>query len=54
MYCIYRITNLINGKNNPMFGKPCPNKGTHWFNNGKIEIRIEKCPEGFVLGRLKK
>ena len=43
----------MKGRNNPMFGKPCPNKGTHWFNNGKICIRAEKCPEGFILGRLK-
>ena len=43
----------MKGKNNPMFGKPCPTKGTHWFNNGKICIRAEKCPEGFILGRLR-
>lgn len=28
-------------------------KGTHWYNNGKINIRSKECPEGFVPGRLK-
>lgn len=28
-------------------------KGTHWFNNGEIDIRTKECPEGFVSGRLK-
>lgn len=27
-------------------------KNTYWFNNGKINIRCEVCPEGFVKGRL--
>ena len=29
-------------------------KCTHWFNNGKINIRAKECPEGFVPGRIKK
>lgn len=29
------------------------NKGRVFFNNGEIEIKCEKCPEGFILGRLK-
>ena len=33
-------------------GKPCPSKGSCWFNNGKINIRSKECPEGFVPGRI--
>ena len=29
------------------------NIGTHWYNNGKINMRAYTCPEGFVKGRLK-
>ena len=29
-------------------------RGTHWFNNGKINIRAKECPKGFVPGRIKK
>lgn len=28
-------------------------KGTRWFNNGKINVRVKECPEGFVPGILK-
>ena len=27
-------------------------KGTHWFNNGKINTMAKECPEGFVPGML--
>ena len=27
-------------------------KCTHWFNNGKINIRAKECPDGFIPGRL--
>lgn len=27
-------------------------KGTHYYNNGFIELRAKECPEGFVKGRL--
>ena len=27
-------------------------KGTHYFNNGIVDVRARECPEGFVLGRL--
>lgn len=30
------------------------NVGMHWFNNGTIEIKAFECPEGFVLGRIRK
>ena len=40
-------------------GKPSWNKGlklgsngTHWYNNGKINIKAKECPVGFVKGRL--
>ena len=29
-------------------------KCTHWFSNGKINIRAKECPDGFVPGRIKK
>lgn len=29
-------------------------RGTRWYNNGKISKRAKECPEGFVLGRIKK
>lgn len=51
------------GENNPMYGKHHSllsiqkmseaNKGTRWFNNGKINIRAKECPPGFVSGMLK-
>lgn len=27
--------------------------GTHYYNNGEIELRAKKCPDGFIRGRLK-
>lgn len=35
------------------FSQKGKNIGTHWFNNGKENIRALECPEGFVLGLLK-
>ena len=47
-------------------GKKCPQlsgennggakkfKGTHYYNNGIVEIRAKECPEGFVKGGLSK
>lgn len=29
-------------------------KGTRWYNNGKISIRVKECPDGFTPGRLRK
>lgn len=26
--------------------------GTHWYNNGEVNIKAKECPEGFVKGRL--
>ena len=34
-------------------GKPSNAKGTHFFNNGKINVRAKECPDGFVPGMLK-
>ena len=28
-------------------------KGKHWYNNGKINVRVKECPKGFVPGRLR-
>lgn len=55
------------GKNNPFFEKQHSvetkqkiseamkgqNIGTHWYNDGKVNVRSYTCPEGFVKGRLK-
>ena len=29
-----------------------PNKGKHWYNNGKINIMSKECPPGFIPGRI--
>ena len=29
-------------------------KGYHWYNNGKISIRVKECPDGFTPGMLKR
>lgn len=29
-------------------------KGTHWYNNGKINIMAKECPDGFTPGHLRK
>ena len=34
-------------------GKNFWTKGMHWYNNGKINIMVKECPDGFVPGRLK-
>ena len=41
----------ISGKNNGAVKKF---KGTHYYNNGVIELRAKECPEGFIKGRLHK
>ena len=61
-----KISEATRGKNNPMYGKQHTdaqrkkmseslkgqNKGTHWYNDGKINMRSYTCPEGFVKGKL--
>lgn len=61
-----KISEATRGKNNPMYGKrhtdiqrkkmseslKGQNKGTHWYNDGKINVRSFACPEGFVKGKL--
>ena len=39
------------GKKKP--SKSLALKGTHWYNNGIIQIQAKECPEGFNPGRLK-
>lgn len=29
-------------------------KGKHWYNNGKEEILVENCPEGFLPGKIER
>lgn len=33
-------------------GKKLGSNGTHWYNNGEINVKAKECPEGFVKGRL--
>lgn len=33
-------------------GKKLGPNGTHWYNNGEINVKAKGCPEGFVKGRL--
>ena len=33
-------------------GKKTGSNGTHWYNNGKTNIKARECPVGFVKGRL--
>ena len=61
-----KISEATRGKNNPMYGKQHTdaqrkkmseslkgqNKGTHWYNDGKVNMRSYTCPEGFVKGKL--
>ena len=35
-------------------GKNIWSKGTHWYNNGKINTMSKECPPGFVPGKIKK
>lgn len=35
-------------------GKNTWSKGTHWYNNGKINTMSKECPPGFVPGMLKR
>lgn len=45
----YSLTTIENRcrENNPAFGK-------HWYNNGKVQLLCDTCPEGFIKGMLKK
>ena len=35
-------------------GKNIWTRGTHWYNNGKVNTMSKECPPGFVLGKIKK
>lgn len=41
-------------KGNPAWnkGKKLGSNGTHWYNNGEVNVKAKECPEGFVKGRL--
>lgn len=59
-----KISEAMKGENNGMFGKHHSkeaikknseaHKGTHWYNNGKVNTMSKDCPPGFVPGRLRK
>lgn len=42
-----KLSEAMKGENNPNYGK-------HWYNNGKINIIANECPDGFTPGRLRK
>ena len=43
------------GKSTSLKGKTLPHlHGSHWYNNGIINIKRKECPEGFVLGKMKR
>lgn len=33
-------------------GKKTGPNGTHWYNNGEVNVKAKECPEGFIKGRL--
>ena len=47
-----KISESKKGKPSLNKGKKLGSNGTHWYNNGKINVRAKDCPEGFVKGRL--
>lgn len=34
-------------------GKKTGSNGTHWYNNGEVNVKAKECPKGFVKGRLR-
>ena len=42
-----KLSEAMKGENHSAFGK-------HWYNNGKINIIANECPDGFTPGRLRK
>lgn len=40
------------GKPSRNKGKKLGSNGTHWYNNGEVNVKAKECPEGFVKGRL--
>lgn len=65
-----KISEAKKGEKHPMYGKHhteetrkklseaakgnTATKGMHWFNNGKINIRVKECPPGFFPGQLRR
>ena len=47
-----KISESKKGKPSWNKGKKLGSNGTHWYNNGEINVKAKKCPEGFVKGRL--
>ena len=47
-----KISEAKKGKPSLKKGKKLGSNGTHWYNNGKINVKAKECPNGFVKGRL--
>ena len=47
-----KISEAKKGKSSWNKGKKLSPNGTHWYNNGEINVKAKECPEGFVKGRL--
>lgn len=59
MYCIYKITNKINGHSyvgqHKYTKEHCSKisssrKGYKWWHKGEINVQAKECPEGFEPG----
>lgn len=47
-----KISEATKGRTTWNKGLKLGSNGTHWYNNGKINVKANECPEGFVKGRL--
>ena len=47
-----RISEAKKGKPSWNKGEKLGSNGTHWYNNGEVNVKAKECPEGFVKGRL--
>ena len=47
-----KLSEAHKGRQGPNKGKKLGSNGTHWYNNGEINVKAKECPEGFVKGRL--
>ena len=47
-----KMSEAHKGKPSWKKGLKLGSNGTHWYNNGEINVKAKECPEGFVKGRL--